>query len=306
MRLVESPHYRDENLAFNNIYLRPLYEPLPEHIASLVEDIRKDCDSSGLSLDQIKQDTGLNELWRGERSETDIKEYLKMNFFPFPSQQDVLRRSNDIPMYQHTVPSIRSDYKVSNPIPDTLFGYKSYITFLQQQKELSSLGHERNANSEALLFPFLIIEYKTDNTGSLKVATNQCLGASASCINTTERLNQQLRQCESSELPLVNSAVFSIATNGSEVRLHISWKYDELKYYMAHVSSFVLQDPEQYLKFYKYVQNIMNWGRTKRLEQIRESLGKLGKGKTLKRRASEVSDDSASSGDHKRKVSRKT
>ncbi|KAF4498618.1 hypothetical protein FAGAP_5204 [Fusarium agapanthi] len=60
--------------------------------------------------------------------------------------------------------------------------------------------------------------------------------------------------------------------SGTEARLYISWKRNELDYYMANVDSFLLQDPEHYLKFRKYVRNIIDWGRGGRLEGIRKSL----------------------------------
>lgn len=53
--LVEEPFCRFRNLATNNIYICPRYEPLPEDIANIVESIRQDRDSPGLSLDQVRQ-----------------------------------------------------------------------------------------------------------------------------------------------------------------------------------------------------------------------------------------------------------
>jgi hypothetical protein len=44
---------------------------------------------------------------------------------------------------------------------------------------------------------------------------------------------------------------------------------------MAIVKSFLLQDPEHYLKFRKYVRNIIDWGKDKRLKEIRKSLDSL-------------------------------
>ncbi|KAG9237037.1 hypothetical protein BJ875DRAFT_454745 [Amylocarpus encephaloides] len=60
--------------------------------------------------------------------------------------------------------------------------------------------------------------------------------------------------------------------NGTEARLYISWKHDELDFYMRKVDGFLLQSPEHYLKFRKYVRNIIDWGKDKRLKEIRDSL----------------------------------
>ena len=85
-----------------------------------------------------------------------------------------------------------SSFKVSKPVPDLLYGYKYDRAFAQQQTQLLAMGDEMGANSLGLIFPFFLVEFKGDcaaNTGSLWVATNQCLGGSASCVKIAERLN---------------------------------------------------------------------------------------------------------------------
>ena len=107
------------------------------------------------------------------------------------------------------------------------------------------------------------------------VATNQCLGGSTSCVNITERLNRRLKQCKSEEVWPINSAVFSVAMNGTEARLYVSWKHNELDYYMRRVKSFSLQEPQQYVAFRKNVRNIIDWGKDTRLKGIQKSLDSL-------------------------------
>ena len=140
------------------------------------------------------------------------------------------------------------------------------------------------------------------------MATNQCLGGSASCVNIAERLNRQLRHCKSDKVRPIDSAAFSIAMNGTEARLFVSWKHDELKYYMAKVDSFLLQSPEHYLKFRRYVRNIIDWGKDKRLKEIRDSLDSLLEENRkmvsqLAKSRPPPSNDSASSSSHKRRDS---
>ncbi|TAQ90076.1 hypothetical protein B7494_g1587 [Chlorociboria aeruginascens] len=73
----------------------------------------------------------------------------------------------------------------------------------------------------------------------------------------------------------INSIAFSIAMNGIEARLYISWKHNNLDYHMRRIKSFALQEPEQYVEFRKHVLNIIDWGNNKRLAQIRKSLDDL-------------------------------
>ncbi|KAM3071601.1 hypothetical protein ACMFMG_009477 [Clarireedia jacksonii] len=311
--LVENPLYRDANLAANNIYLRPLREQLPNHITGLVEHVGRDRDSPGPSLDQVRHDARLNELWMGS-AEPRVEKYFQTNIFPDPEPSDSLKRTDRLPIAKHAIPEVGSNLKISGPVPDMLYGYNRTGTFTEgQQTQFNSKGNEMVANSQGLVYPFFVIEFKGDGPsgdGSLWVATNQCLGGSASCINIAERLNRQLREYKSNKIQPIDSAVFSIAMNGTEARLYISWKHDELNYYMRNVESFLLHRPDHYLEFRKYVRNIIDWGKDKRLQKIRDSLDILLEknretaSQHAKSRPS-PSDDSASSRGHKRKDSRR-
>jgi len=304
--LVEDPHYRWMNLAENNISIRSVHEEFPEDIASLVDHVRKDRDSPGPSSDQLRQDTDLERLEMGT-GESDVEEYFRANVFPNPKLSDSLQCTNRNPMAKQVVPDVGSELKlkVSTPVPDMLYGYNRNRAFHQQQAQLLSMGTEMVANKQGLIYPFFIIEFIADGPGecgSLWVATNQCLGGSASCVNIAERLNRQLRHYKSEKVQPINSAAFSIAMSGTEARLYISWKHNELDYYMRKVRSFALQRPKDYVEFRKHVRNIIDWGEDKRLKQIQESLDNLLE---ESRRTSEVaksrpppSDNSASSSTH--------
>jgi hypothetical protein len=307
--LVEDPNYRRLNLAANHIHMHSSREQFPQHIAGLLNEVRKDRDSPNPSLDQVCQDTRLEDLEMGT-AEPDVEKYFHTYVFPDPEPTDILKRTDRNPMAKHAVPDVGSNLKVSTPVPDMLFGYTDEA-FPQQQIQLISMGNETVANSQGLIYPFFVIEFKADGpsgAGSLWVATNQCLGGSASCVNIAERLNHQLGQCKSDKVQPIDSAAFSIAMSGTEARLYISWKHDELNYYTRKVDSFLLQSPEYYLKFRKYVRNIIDWGKDKRLKEIRDSLDSLleENRKTASQRTKSrppPSDDSACCSSHERKDS---
>ena len=290
--------------------MRPSREQFPEHITSLVDQVRKDRDSPGPSPEQVRQDMRLAELEMGT-AESKVERYFHANVFPDPEPTDILQSSDRLPIAKHAVPDFGSKLKVSTPVPDLLYGYTRNGAFHQQQAQFPSMGNEMVANSNGLVYPFFVIEFKADGpsgSGSMWVATNQCLGGSASCINIAERLNRQLRQYKNKEVRRIDSAAFSIAMNGTEVRLYVSWKHDELKYYMRKVNSFLLQKPKDYVEFRKYVRNIVDWGKDQRLKEIRDSLNDLleENRKTASQLAKSrppPSDDSASSSSHKRKSS---
>lgn len=274
--LVEDPYYRDQNLAYNHVYMRDPYDQFPEHVSSLVDQVRRGRDSPGPTVDHIRQDAKLTALEMRGLDEPKVEKYFRSTIFYDPEEEDSLERSDRQPMSRHAVPKAGPRYKISNPIPDMMYGYSRHHAFPDQQTQFISMGNQMNgtANSESLMYPFFVIEFK-GNGGDLWVATNQCLGGSASCINIAERLNDQLRNCNSSKVKPIDSTAFSIAMNGTEARLYVSWKHSDLNYYMQKVKSFLLQDPEHYIEFRKHVKNIIDWGKDNRLKEIRESLDTL-------------------------------
>ncbi|KAK0624759.1 hypothetical protein B0T17DRAFT_590603 [Bombardia bombarda] len=277
--LVEDPLYRDANLAENNIYMRSPYEEFPEQVAGLVDYVRRDRDSPGPSPDQVRQDSNLAALqWKGA-GEPQVEQYFRANIFPYPDITDSLQRSDRLPMTKDTVPTTRSKLKVSNPVPDMLYGYSRDEAFTRaQQTQFNSMRNTMVANSQNLIYPFFAIEFKGDGPsggGTMWEATNQCLGGSASCVNIAERLNYQLRRCKNDNIQTIDGVAFSIAMSGTEARLYVSWKHNEIEYYMANVDCFLLQKPDQYIAFRKHVRNIIDWGRDRRLNEIRDSLDNL-------------------------------
>ncbi|MCJ1429574.1 hypothetical protein MMC29_007489 [Sticta canariensis] len=304
---VEQPTYRDINLAANNIYMRSRKEQFPKHITDLVDYVRSDRASPGPPADHEWEDEDLEGLEMGAPEGT-VQTYFQNQIFPRPTGG--LTRIEKLPMARHAVPNVSSEYKLSYPVPDLLYGYNRNRAFPQQQVQLRSMNEEVVANTQGMLYPFFFIEFTGDGpsgAGSLWVATNQCLGGSASCVHMAERLNDRIRQCKRSEVRPIDSAAFSIAMSGTEARLYISWKHDELEYYMREVRSFLLQDSDHYLEFRKYVRNIIDWGRDKRLKEIQASLDNLLE--ESGRRSSEAaksrpppSEDSPSSVGHKRQA----
>ncbi|KAK3332067.1 hypothetical protein B0T19DRAFT_397868 [Cercophora scortea] len=265
--LVENPFYRDRNLAASGIYMRYRDEPFPEHIANVVDTVRKRRDSLGPSPDDVYRDRALGALEMRGLDEPKVEKYFQSTVFYDPEEGDSLERSDRQPMSRNVVPSSAdTKLRVSNPIPDMLYGYSRHHAFPNQQTQLISMAGEMDgtANNQSLMYPFFAIEFK-GNGGDLWIATNQCLGGSASCVNIAERLNDQLRKCKSSKAKLIDSTAFSIAMNGTEARLYVSWKHSDLDYYMQ----------KDYIEFRKHVKNIIDWGKDKRLEDIRESLNTL-------------------------------
>ena len=165
-----------------------------------------------------------------------------------------------------------------------IYGYKR-AAFRQQQAQLVIIGDGIVANVQGIMYPFFSVKFVADGpqgSGSLWVATNRCLGDSATCVHMAEKLNLQPKNNHKTNQQAIDTTAFSVAMSGTEARLFVSWKQyggghsSEDAYHMAEVRSFALQDPAHHIEFRRYVLNIIDWGQGQRLNAIRESLSTLG------------------------------
>jgi len=140
--LVEDPRYRDMNLAANNVYMRHPCDTIPGHIVSLIDYVRQDRDSPGPSPNEVRQDRDLYDLSVLGVEEAEVEAYFHTHIFPAPKSSDSLKRSVRQPMARYTVPNTGSVLKVSNPVPDMLYGYNRHEAFPHQQSQLISMGTE--------------------------------------------------------------------------------------------------------------------------------------------------------------------
>ncbi|KAK7955880.1 uncharacterized protein PG986_005102 [Apiospora aurea] len=213
-------------------------------------------------------------------SEGEVEDWLKQKVFP--DTDAIARHGLDMrpkPTFQHCIPnsSNATPYKVSKPIPDLVYGYatdRRRTPFTSAQRIAGSKMEPEMGKTDshaALAFPFFVIEFKGDGpvNGSLWVATNQCLGGSATCAETVSRLNYLLQQYPGAR-PVGNMA-FSIAMSQNSAELYVSWKTEELEYYTREAAAFYLKRPEDFLDFRRYVKNILDWGKGPRLREIQEA-----------------------------------
>ncbi|KAL2681143.1 hypothetical protein Neosp_008747 [[Neocosmospora] mangrovei] len=244
--LVENPLYEDLNLAANNIYYRDRREPLPQHVANLVQRVQRERISPMPSISDIRADDGLAALERGAGEPT-VEQYFQNNLVPQRPRNDPLKRSDKAPFQKHAVPNTGTQYRVSNPTPDVTSGYNLGAFTTAQKMQLGKTPNMSAMNNEGMCFPFFILEFKGDG-------------------------------------PSRNGSL--IAMNGTEARLFISWKQQDL-FNVQKVRSFALQEPDHFIEFRKYVRNIIDWGRDERLRSIQAALDTLieeGRKATLKAR----------------------
>ncbi|KIH87117.1 hypothetical protein SPBR_04923 [Sporothrix brasiliensis 5110] len=297
---VDDADYRDV-LEHNNIHFRDDWEPLPDHVETLVARMRKKRDSPGPTEDEVLRDRDRQTLVRGT-GEPRVAAYYTRTMFPVAGAADVLQASARMPMNRRVVPfaadgprgtdalGLRAP-RYCTPTPDLLYGYNSANAFPDEdhRTHLFYTDHEVRATNEpdTLVYPFLVVEFKGVD-GNMLVADNQCLGGTATCISLAETLNRQLRAFsrDAQVIHAVESSAFSIAMNGADARLYVSWTHGDRVYYTQTVQVFHMGRPDHYLDFRRMVRNIIDWGRNDRLRAVRQSLDAILE-ETRKRYASE-------------------
>lgn len=293
--------YRQNNLEFNHVYVRRPDAHLPATVSDYIGNtLRAERDSPEPSAEEMKGVMyWLSTLAEG-CDEDDVAAFLGDTVFPDPKIDPVyglavgLMSSSSAPMSQHLVPADPvSPYKVSQPKPDKLYGYSGNTNRAFTQPQLLTqttlhpqIPHYPAATSQGLRFPFFAIEFKAagGTRSDLWVATNQCAGASSACLNAMDQLNALLRGTQR-----IDSLCCCIAADNNTAQLYISWKEDDLIYYLQQVDAFLLWSPEHFINFRKQVRNILDWGKDTRLQQIRDALDRI-----LTENRKEVSESSKS------------
>ncbi|PFH63399.1 hypothetical protein XA68_12363 [Ophiocordyceps unilateralis] len=280
-----NPRYRRNNLELNHIYVKSALSALPDHLSSQIDRVRARRRSPELSNDELNRAMHQVDCLAAGCSEDQLAKFLHHAVFPDPdfdaiygSRTGLAANSNTL-MAQHLVPAVNSNYRVTQPKPDNLYGYspKRGEAFTESQFLAQTMIHKSNpgyadATPRGLRFPFFAIEFKAGGgtCGDLWVAVNQCAADSSACLNALGQLNSALEACKSARR--IDNLSYSIAVDNRLAELYISWKEDDLNYYLRQIDTFVLSRPEEFKNFRKQVRNILDWGKDRRLPQIRDAL----------------------------------
>lgn len=162
---------------------------------------------------------------------------------------------------KQVVPDIGSRFKLSTPAPDML------CIWVQSRSSFNKSN-------------FVVWKTKWWSMPKDFLNSNQTALESLGCNQPVHRVLYIMCQyrrmiplsVEIMGRPAIDSAAFSIVMSGTEARLFISWKHNDHDYFMQKTVSFSLKEPNHFLKFRKFVRNILNWGKDRRLEDIQNSL----------------------------------
>ncbi|CAK7213705.1 hypothetical protein SBRCBS47491_001896 [Sporothrix bragantina] len=281
-----------EILQLNNIRMRPRMSPLPDHIQKLVNIIRRDHGPSEepLHWDDIESDPHFEEVIEGTVASS-VEDYYRKDLFALPSSAgSPLRAYGRVPMHQKAVPLLRISDDSEDPlqpfrapVPSLMFGYNSSMAFPERDHQLRlSKMRDNVAATETmttLLLPFFVVEFRGGDGDMLEIA-NACMASAATCVNMVEKLNRLVRayhrQDEDGDAPIVESASFSVATTGEQLRMYVTWTdVDDnmvTHYETQHIGSFLLSNGRNYTELRRMIRNIIDWGKVERLQAIKRAL----------------------------------
>ncbi|VUC19947.1 unnamed protein product [Clonostachys rosea] len=270
--LAQRPGYRD-TLMINGIQTIPSEQELPENIRQMLKDILPQEPLQFPILDQPKYHKLRNMAIEGTK-EAQVGLFLSSESLSKATDDryDLVYGLSQL-LERWRVPTTNHEDRVSTPKPDYYLGYPS------KAFPKNNLDVLKRIDSSEIKFPFLEIEYKGDGSnsfGRLWVATNQCLGGTATFLNILDYLKVQLNyRSLKTESEALEPIVFSVVTNGTEARLFVSFSDEKGNFKMSLIRGFLFYQDQGFEKLDAYLTKIIEWGVETRLGHIKNALKTL-------------------------------
>ena len=160
-----------------------------------------------------------------------------------------------------------------NPRPDLLYGFGHQAFSAAQDSAQNSVdlrsGHLLSRTALDLYWGFFTVEFVAQATGgTMWIATNQCAGGSAACVNA---LHQMFKLAKGAPCARPDSMCFSMAVDGQMAYLHVTW-FDSGSFICNRIRYYVLFKKEGVRDLKRDVESIIQWGISARLTAVRGAL----------------------------------
>ncbi|KAK7976318.1 hypothetical protein PG989_014781 [Apiospora arundinis] len=290
-QLVKKTDYRTINLKENNIkYVYPGEAPfLPEPVA-VDCDTAKGCNIKVEAWWRYRLHRAvIRRCHEGGRNESELQRWFATRVSDMFDETCGLELESveNGPFLAEYFPWSNAVAPVSLPKPDIIYGYtlRGMGSHFSDKQIISGqiMNPEMGrVSSGPLCFPFLIVELKMDgrNGGSRWVGENQCLGSTATCVTMVDRLNEQLLKRDSKAERITNT-VFSVLMDQYFATLYVSWMDGEEGCCMRRISHFEVDTEAGVANMFRCVNNILEWGRGTRLQNIHRALDAIAEADEL-------------------------
>ena len=192
--------------------------------------------------------------------------------------------SNSVPVPLDPTVLVKS-LPLPRPKPDLSFGNSTIAFNKNQLATIDLLVHDQFGSSyavpdQALQFPFLIIEFKSQaKNGTLHVATNQAAGAGAIVMNS--HLELMSRSVGLDNFDFDNPQFFSVTMDHKTACVNVHWIHNQssttdkqYSFHLEELSEHLLKDPNGVRALRCAIKNILDYGSKERLQHLHDALDK--------------------------------
>lgn len=263
--------YREEILAPNGVYIIDVDAEISTKLKNLAESlIRGGTTPSPPTSDGFVEGDGIVAL-TGDVARA-AKYFIDKLGWDIPG----LIHHEEFPVYRQLLPNnpaTGSENKLEQPVPGILYGYsrealRDAIVCTTKEELLTDL----DANSKDLLLPFFAVEFEPQTVGqqsNLDAAVNRAAGAGSACVKLAEdTIRARAPKDHPQFFDALTPTAFSAVMSKSEARLYVHSKVEQ-KYQMQLLTKYTLSQVDGYNDFHRAVRNILQWGGSKRLMNIR-------------------------------------
>ncbi|EPE03494.1 hypothetical protein F503_06667 [Ophiostoma piceae UAMH 11346] len=255
---VRHKDYRLFRLGLNNVYIYTKdIADCPIHVLALLSTVGAFRFSPQPSPADVVADEQIADLAVQPFPEVFVQDIICKRLLP--PLAAVLHRSDRVPMLESNVPSSKPaancGHTVSTPAPDVLYGYSLERAFRGQ--DAVHVGGRALADDADMVYPFFLIEF-TNECDDMWVATNECLGGTATCVNIIEQLKCRLwDKIPHDEDEIHNTAVCSLTISPTTALFYITWRTWEDTTYTKLIATYPLQDAAHWLCLRQVIQSVL-------------------------------------------------
>lgn len=252
--------------------------------------------SPGISQEKISRvQKKLNDLY--DEPEETVSSQLVTELFIPPDSRDVMAPLHFLRNTQFVkdcipVPNALDDNRLEEllmqtqtpktPKPDFVFGIdpKRNI-FTSQEQTINDLQKSTASIVGGLQYPFFLIEWKSCSTGgNIFFAETQLARSGAAIVSSMVKFYRRAKPSISNEELLQKTLCFSSAVDSFQSRIYVHWwdksgNSDDWHMHLVEHLGFQDRDPEHFRQYRRIIDNILEWGLGKRLQQIKEALKTL-------------------------------
>ncbi len=282
---VNDTDYR-HSLSLRNIFIEKI-DPPPELLRRAKEIISYDRKSPGMDDETAKE---LTDTVRRVQNANQSRISASLGPLVVPAMRKGLHQNLEFALQSLWFQSFPipldplvdiEPLPLPTPKPDLAFGYsqaafnKKQLMAIEQLTDKES-GLSYAAPDEEILFPFLVIEFKSSaKGGTIYVAMNQVAGAGA--IGMKGSLELMSRASGADKFDFHEPGFFSVAINEEYARLNIHWisdrtNDDEYEFHVATLSRHFVTAASDVQALRRSIQNILDYASGTHLKKLKEAL----------------------------------